>query len=81
MNRVPVCLFEDRWDCALGVRLLVLSAQTHEPAWQFHTFLRNFEQGEVDWLSSQPNVIVRTEIPTNEKGWLTPATNASRPLA
>ena len=69
MKRVPVCLFEDRRDCALGVRLLVLSAQTHEPTWQFHTFLRNFDESELDWLSSQPNVIIRTEILTDQQGW------------
>ena len=69
MQHVPVCLFEDRRDCAIGVRLLALSAQIHEPTWMFHAFLRNFDQSELDWLSSQPNVIVRTDIPTDQKGW------------
>lgn len=69
MNPIPVCLFEDREECILGVKLLVLSAQSHEPNWHFHAFIRNFRQEDQEWLSAQPNVTLRTEIPTDQKGW------------
>ncbi len=64
-----VCLFEDRADCALGVKLLVLSALKHEPTWKFHAFLRNFKPADLEWLTSQPNVIVRSEGATRQGGW------------
>lgn len=69
MKSIPVCLFEDREECALGVKLLALSAGKHEPTWMIHAFVRNLGQQDLNWLASQPNVKLRTEIPTLQKGW------------
>ena len=69
MKRIPVCLFEDREDCSLGVRLLILSARVHEPDWMFHVFIRNFKPDDMSWLAAQPNVTLQSEKNTDQKGW------------
>jgi hypothetical protein len=69
MSHTHVCLFEDRQDCILGVKLLVLSARRHEPQWLFHAFMRNMNQEDLDWLSNQPNVMLRKEVSTPQTGW------------
>lgn len=68
-TNTPVCLFEDREECALGVKLLILSAQRHEPEWVFYTFIKNFKDEDADWLSEQPNVRLQSEWTTDHSGW------------
>ena len=69
MPSTPICLFEDREDCALGVKLLVMSARRHEPGWHFHAFTRNFRRDDLEWLDRQPNVTLRDDDSTNQSGW------------
>jgi hypothetical protein len=66
---IPICLFEDRQGCFLGVQLLVLSAEVHEPDWRFHAFVRNMDRASLDWLSARPNVVLRDKVPTQKTGW------------
>jgi hypothetical protein len=68
-NQVFVCVYEDRADCMLGVKLLAKSALRHEPAWHLHTFLRNASSGDLAWLRSSSNVTVREEFTTAQTGW------------
>lgn len=69
MKTVTVCLYEDRQDCALGLKLLVLSAKCHEPTWMFNVFLKNIAESDRNWLSLQSNVRIREEIPQRQNGW------------
>ena len=68
-KKVPVCLYEDRAECALGVKLLVLSARRHEPDWMIHAFMRNLKVEDMNWLADQPNVTLRDEVDTLQRGW------------
>lgn len=69
MKILPVCVFEDREECLLGIKLLILSARHHEPMWVFYLYVRNMSEDDLSWLTAQPNVILRTAIPTEQKGW------------
>lgn len=66
---IPVCVFEDREECALGVKLLVLSAFRHEPRWLFHCVVKNFTPDDLEWLSNQPNVRLLSETTVDHSGW------------
>jgi hypothetical protein len=68
-EKTPVCLYEDREECAIGLKLLVLSAEVHEPDWHFHAFLKNLPKADLDWLARRRNVVVRDDDFVSQGGW------------
>jgi len=47
----------------------VLSACRHEPGWLFHCYLKNLRSEDLEWLSEQPNVRLKSETTVDHCGW------------
>ena len=65
-----VCVYEDRADHIVGVRLLALSLLEFEPSWRIVFFsAASPEDKELSALSTLKNVVVRGDVPKRFSAW------------
>lgn len=64
-----ICIYEDRVEHLIGVKLTILSLIRFQPQWKLHIFVPNAPQTFINWIKNLNNTYLDTSFRPDLGGW------------